>query len=359
MSLIEGIGDEVTILVSILIISITLLIAWLSTSVSDRPNQRIPSSTIDATATEELINNTDARIEDAIFDSRWSGGTESVRTGPSAPTNSSAVNSNSTQDDLVASESIDSVSEPVASKDKESSNRTSLDTPQDSTVKETPAANVVRNRFTGQVSELQSNTIQSSSTDSNGQSQDATQTDGEGNQSDVVSDESQNNQGDMGQSEEPIHAEGQDQTAEGSICIRIKYLTDRERVVNAKPTDTLGNFRRQTFSEEIQSGQTVRLIFQGQLLQDDNTSLSDLNVTHNCVVHCHLSRGVAPSTVRQDVQEADIDLGRFMIPLFTSILGFVWYLRWQYRYMFNATSTLSLVGVTTLFVLAVLASWRG
>ena len=116
---------------------------------------------------------------------------------------------------------------------------------------------------------------------------------------------------------------------------------------------------RQTFSEEIQSGQTVRLIFQGQLLQDDNTSLSDLNVTHNCVVHCHLSRGVAPSTVRQDVQEADIDLGRFMIPLFTSILGFVWYLRWQYRYMFNATSTLSLVGVTTLFVLAVLASWRG
>lgn len=37
MALIEGVGDEVTILVGILVILVVLTLAWISTGVADRP----------------------------------------------------------------------------------------------------------------------------------------------------------------------------------------------------------------------------------------------------------------------------------------------------------------------------------
>ena len=116
---------------------------------------------------------------------------------------------------------------------------------------------------------------------------------------------------------------------------------------------------RQNFVEEIEAGKLVRFIANGQFLSDDSQTLASLNLTNNSVLHCHVTQGETIRQAQHNAQDGDLDLGHFMVPLFGCILGFVWYLRWQYRYMFNATSTLSLIGVSVLFFLAVLAAWRG
>ena len=250
MSLIEGIGDEVTVLASVLILSMTLLIAWLSTFVSDRPNVRVSSLNTEASVSEqeELINNADARIEDVIYDTQWSGATEHAQTEQDSPTNLTGANSNSVQNERDTLENVDSVSGSIPTCSDSTSftetERTSPESRQESTVQESLSSNVVRNRLTGQVypvpghhSNTPSQTIHTSSTSftTDNQSQDATQTGGE---------DTPENQGEGDQSEEQTQADDQDQAAEGSICIRIKYLTDRERVVYANPTDSLGDFRR-------------------------------------------------------------------------------------------------------------------
>ncbi|XP_022088385.1 transmembrane and ubiquitin-like domain-containing protein 1 [Acanthaster planci] len=377
MPFIEGIGDEVTVLASVLILATTLLVAWLSTSVSDRPGLRtVLGSRFSSAREEEHSREAEARIEEVdVLSNQRTDGTENTRlerdSSPTTDTVEDASQSSrqpaeSTETEALSSEFRTGLEEIDSERTKQSSL-----SQEDATVTETSPASVVRNRLTGETctyptssENTDSRRIPTSTTspaqkDGN-QSGDATQTiTDEGAQSDPLLEQSPRNRPDADQSGEQSQIDGQGQAAEGTICIRIKYLTDQERVVYGDPAETLGRFRQRAFSEEISSGQTVRLIFNGQLLQDDDSTLAALNLSQNCVIHCLLSQSTMLSSARLDVQDGDVDLGRYMIPLFTCILGFVWYLRWQYRYMFNATSTLSLVGVTTLFVLAVLASWRG
>ena len=118
---------------------------------------------------------------------------------------------------------------------------------------------------------------------------------------------------------------------------------------------------RETFATELQSGQMVRFISNGQLLSDDSRTLASYGITNQHVIHCQISRSAArpPQGRNQpEAREGDFDVGRYMVPLFALILALVWYLRFQYRYMFNATSTLSLTAVSAVFVLALLAVWR-
>jgi hypothetical protein len=48
-----------------------------------------------------------------------------------------------------------------------------------------------------------------------------------------------------------------------------------------------------------------------------------------------------------------------MFPLFGSMLAALWYARIVYRGYFNGTSTFSLLAISFLYVVAVLASLRG
>nr|XP_054751047.1 LOW QUALITY PROTEIN: transmembrane and ubiquitin-like domain-containing protein 1 [Lytechinus pictus]XP_054775426.1 transmembrane and ubiquitin-like domain-containing protein 1 [Lytechinus pictus] len=152
-----------------------------------------------------------------------------------------------------------------------------------------------------------------------------------------------------------------DQASSGVITIKLRFLDETERLVSTNIEDTLGNFKRDTFSSELQSGQTVRLISNGQLLSEESRTLASYGITNQQVIHCQISQ--ASSHTHQEHQnvdtgDGDFDLGRYMVPLFACILAFMWYLRFQYRYMFNATSTLSLTAVTAVFILALLAVWR-
>ncbi|NXD03741.1 TMUB2 protein, partial [Certhia familiaris] len=79
----------------------------------------------------------------------------------------------------------------------------------------------------------------------------------------------------------------------GLIKIRLKFLNDTEEVAVARPEDTVGILKSKYFpGQESQ----MKLIYRGQLLQDQARTLRSLRITDNCVIHCHRSRGVTAAT---------------------------------------------------------------
>ncbi|KAK0419336.1 hypothetical protein QR680_014090 [Steinernema hermaphroditum] len=70
--------------------------------------------------------------------------------------------------------------------------------------------------------------------------------------------------------------------------IRLKFLDDTQRQVRTWLSTTVGDFKKNFFTESVDSGRVVRLIYQGQLLRDDARSLQSYGLHDDCVVHCHV-----------------------------------------------------------------------
>ncbi|XP_045898267.1 transmembrane and ubiquitin-like domain-containing protein 1 [Micropterus dolomieu] len=108
--------------------------------------------------------------------------------------------------------------------------------------------------------------------------------------------------------------------------------------------------------------QQVRLIYQGQLLQDDAQTLASLNLVHNCVLHCHISQhasGRAAGGPRPaDQVQVALNVGSLMVPLLVLMLSVLWYCQIQYRQFFTAPATASLVGVTIFLSLVAFGVYR-
>ncbi|XP_037018042.2 transmembrane and ubiquitin-like domain-containing protein 2 isoform X1 [Artibeus jamaicensis] len=141
----------------------------------------------------------------------------------------------------------------------------------------------------------------------------------------------------------------------GLINVRLKFLNDTEELAVARPEDTVGTLKSQHFpGQESQ----MKLIYQGRLLQDPARTLRSLNITNNCVIHCHRSppgsavpgpsASLAPSSATES-PSLGVSVGSLMVPVFVVLLGVVWYFRINYRQFFTAPATVSLVGVTVFF----------
>ncbi|XP_028328818.1 transmembrane and ubiquitin-like domain-containing protein 1 [Gouania willdenowi] len=152
---------------------------------------------------------------------------------------------------------------------------------------------------------------------------------------------------------------GEDHVAQRNMVVRLKFLNDTERTAQVQPQDTIGYIKRTYFAG--QEGQ-VRLIYQGQLLQDDAQTLASLNLAHNCVLHCHISQhvgGAAASAQRPaDQVQVALNVGSLMVPLLVLMLSVLWYCQIQYRQFFTAPATASLVGVTILLSLVAFGVYR-
>uniref|UniRef100_A0A8C4XHW4 Transmembrane and ubiquitin-like domain containing 2 n=1 Tax=Erpetoichthys calabaricus TaxID=27687 RepID=A0A8C4XHW4_ERPCA len=139
-------------------------------------------------------------------------------------------------------------------------------------------------------------------------------------------------------------------TESGSFRIRLKFLNDTEEVAAVKPEDTIGLLKSKHFSGQEQK---IKFIYQGQLLQDHSRTLLSLNITENCVIHCHLSQRPLESASElpalTDQGAPGTNVGNLMIPMFIVMLAVVWYFRINYRQFFTAPATVSLVGVTVFF----------
>ncbi|XP_076829757.1 transmembrane and ubiquitin-like domain-containing protein 1 [Brachyhypopomus gauderio] len=144
-----------------------------------------------------------------------------------------------------------------------------------------------------------------------------------------------------------------------TMVLRLKFLNDTERVAQVKPDDTIGYIKRTYFAGQEHQ---VRLIYQGQLLQDDAQTLASLNLADNCVLHCHLSqraaRGGAPGAHAADQVHVALNVGSLMVPLFVLMLSVLWYFQFQYRQFFTAPATASLVGITVFFSFVAFGVYR-
>lgn len=110
----------------------------------------------------------------------------------------------------------------------------------------------------------------------------------------------------------------------------------------------------------------IKLIYQGQLLQDPKKTLLSLNITHNSVIHCHVSQALLEAPADDGSQPPGatatsglsggfraagvaISTSSMVVPVFVVVLAVVWYFRINYRQFFTAPATVSLVGVTVFF----------
>lgn len=162
------------------------------------------------------------------------------------------------------------------------------------------------------------------------------------------------------ENEEGMEEESEDDAT--SITVRLKFLNDTEELAVLRPQDTVGLLKSKYFSGREHQ---IKLIYQGQLLQDPQRSLLSLNITHNSVLHCHISQAQAlreasaeenpragrVSMLSGGLRSAGLALstGSLVIPVFVVLLAVVWYFRINYRQLFTAPATISLVGVTVFF----------
>uniref|UniRef100_G3P4W7 Transmembrane and ubiquitin-like domain containing 2 n=1 Tax=Gasterosteus aculeatus TaxID=69293 RepID=G3P4W7_GASAC len=140
-------------------------------------------------------------------------------------------------------------------------------------------------------------------------------------------------------------------TTDRSISVRLKYLNDTEEVAVVEPQDTVGVLKSKYFSGREHQ---IKLIYQGQLLQDPKKTLVSLNITQNSVIHCHTTpeEGAQPGAgVSGGLRAAGVAISTssLVVPVFVVILAVVWYFRINYRQFFTAPATISLVGVTVFF----------
>ncbi|XP_074652472.1 transmembrane and ubiquitin-like domain-containing protein 1 [Tubulanus polymorphus] len=165
-------------------------------------------------------------------------------------------------------------------------------------------------------------------------------------------------------SSQQTQEDGLRQRSSQQIRIKLKYLDDRERVVLAKPNEQIGQFKRAHFLEELADDFNIRLIFNGQELRQENETLQSYNVDDNSVIHClvsaatHQQQQHGNNGADREQDHIDVDMSNLMFPLFGLILGLIWYCRITYRTFFNAMSTLALLGVTVLFMFAVIITFR-
>ncbi|XP_037132106.1 transmembrane and ubiquitin-like domain-containing protein 1 [Syngnathus acus] len=149
-----------------------------------------------------------------------------------------------------------------------------------------------------------------------------------------------------------------------NMVLRLKFLNDTERTAHVKPQDTIGYIKRTYFAGQERH---VRLIYQGQLLQDDGATLETLHLAHNCVLHCHVSSqrtaavpvppegavGTGIARVR-----ATLNAGGLMVPLLGLALAVLWYCQIQYRHLFTAPASALLLGLTVFLSLLAFGAYR-
>ena len=58
---------------------------------------------------------------------------------------------------------------------------------------------------------------------------------------------------------------------EDRVTIRLKFLNETQKEVEASLVENLGQFKRRNFTEEIGNNKNVRLIFNGQVLESNNS----------------------------------------------------------------------------------------
>jgi len=151
---------------------------------------------------------------------------------------------------------------------------------------------------------------------------------------------------------------------EERVTVRLKFLNETLKDVEASLVENVGQFKRRNFSQEISSNKNVRLIFNGQVLRDEASSLRSCGIFDKCVVHCLIHNGPPQTSTttntttgvagaHNNTQHRDLDLSAYFIPILGLALALLWYFAVAYNNYFNLLSTSALIGLTSLYFLSV------
>ncbi|KAG9476319.1 hypothetical protein GDO78_003073 [Eleutherodactylus coqui] len=372
MALIEGVGDEVTILCALLLLFSVIVLAWISTHISERGPAQWSSQAYGEQNTsarpgsepEQTVSNGDQHCssDEPISEGRTSvthaDGNSSV-----SPDSSPILGEPSLRNDSTCSDHKP-LSGPESPASSDHKPPTSPESPASSdhkppTSPESPASSDHEPLISAE-SPASSDHEPAASPESPASSDHepvaSPKSPASSDQEPPVSSESPDN----GESPTLRHRGPQTQSdsacSQDTITIRLKFLNETERVVNARLTDSVLHIKRSQFPGQEPR---VRLIYQGQLLRDDSKTLASLQLTDGCVLHCHLSQhATASGPGGPELSQDSVNVGSLMVPLFLLLLGLLWYCQFQYPQAFNGTATACL-GALTLFVLVlVFSSYR-
>ncbi|XP_012269164.2 transmembrane and ubiquitin-like domain-containing protein 1 [Athalia rosae] len=347
MTLIDGVGDEVTdffIIVSVLLVG---WLAWCSTSIADQPLIRTVLI---------LQHRTRTRIAE-------------LRAG-SQTTNANTINR------IEHLERTPEVIEPIEHGNDTVDPQCPTPTPVTASIEDQTESNAITPAATSSEEAL----IEAMDTFNN---------DDSGLRQRIVKIESANGSTDITDSTdtittEQVATEHIAATAEAvddanQITIKLKFINDDQKVVKGSPEELLGDFKRRHFQVELASQKLVRLVFNGQVLQPDTRTLERCGLYHNCVVHClvHQQRpnptpsaqsGTSdnasplyfnpqsfqdlPTSAGLNTTRHEWDLSRLLVSILILILGLAWYSRYHYAQLFTATTTLALYALTAIFTIS-------
>ncbi|KAG5339521.1 TMUB2 protein, partial [Acromyrmex charruanus] len=165
------------------------------------------------------------------------------------------------------------------------------------------------------------------------------------------------------------------------ITIKLKFINDDQKIVTGSLKEMLGDFKRRHFQIELEARKAVRLVFNGRVLQPDTQTLEQCGLFNDCVVHCwvHQPRpATVPSSTLDNSSSIyfnsqpfsdlptdagissvhnDWDLSRLLVSLLTIILGLAWYSRYHYAQLFTATTTLALYALTAIFTVSLFSNF--
>lgn len=181
--------------------------------------------------------------------------------------------------------------------------------------------------------------------------------------------------------DEPVEHESENLSTNDAneISIKLKFINDDQKMVTGSLKELLGDFKRRHFQTELDAQKLVRLVFNGRVLQPDTQTLERCGFYNNCVVHC-LVHQPRPNPVPSQTSTLDNsspiyfnpqsfsdipvgtgissvhnewDLSRPLVIIVTVMLGFAWYSRYHYAQFFTASTTLALYALTAIFAMSV------
>lgn len=234
MTIIEGIGDDVLAVFGALLATGLVALAWVSTNVTHRP--LISVLILDRTTFERLLQ----RLRNAGYHIR-----RSFRNGRDTPENEETNEDNTTSDEA---ESDDATQSENAAPDEESTE------PSATAQAEVPPPTLCDN---DDVTELRKRRINflGGKSDASAAEESPSPTAAPSPTDDVT---------------EP-------EVPEGHITVRLKYFDDRQRLVQARPDESVQQFKQRHFAGELSEQLGVRLILNGQELSDGAT-LQNYNI---------------------------------------------------------------------------------
>ncbi|XP_011866273.1 PREDICTED: transmembrane and ubiquitin-like domain-containing protein 2 [Vollenhovia emeryi] len=343
MSLIEGVGDEVTDFFIVMTVLLVGWLAWCSTSIADQPlirtvlilRDRVPTriTSLRAQPTASSLNVRDA--------DRPQGSETSEEEAPETISNSGdSVQSGLSNAAVVdTSESAQEISRPTDSATAEEVLIEAMDS----------FGNTDRSLLQRTAKANNSNVLDQTTSSSSG----------------CVSEESTNID-----------------DSNNNITIKLKFINDDQKVVTGSLKEILGDFKRRHFQVELEARKAVRLVFNGRVLQPDTQTLEQCGLFNDCVVHCwvHQPRPVAASSATLDNSSSiyfnsqsftdlphgagithsmhnEWDLSRMLVSILTIILGLAWYSRYHYAQLFTATTTIALYALTAIFTVSLFSNF--